>query len=226
MILIGQYDSPFVRRVAVTLHLYEVPFERRVLSVFTDFDLMLTINPLGKVPVLQLDDGERLFDSRAILDYLDSLVAPDRRLAPASEPTRRAVLRVDAATGLAEKLYERGYEFARRDPAKRDPAIVARVERQIGSALSWLEELAPSPWLFGGQMSRADVTAAIAFTYLTEKHRDFLARRPSPVLEAHARHCEALPQFSLAAYSTSEAERSGWYAENQAPTSSAPDRAR
>jgi glutathione S-transferase len=214
MILIGQYDSPFVRRVAVTLHCYELPFERRVLSVFTDFDAMLTINPLGRVPVLQLDDGERLFDSRAILDYLDSLVAPDRRLAPASEPARRQVLCIDAvATGLAEKLYERGYEFARRDPAKRDHAIVARVERQIDAALSWLEELAPSPWLFGNQMSRADVTAAIAFTHLIEKHRNFLERRPSPALEAHCRHCEALPQFASAAYSASEAERSGWYAE-------------
>ena len=56
------------------------------------------------------------------------------------------------ATGLAEQLKERGYEFARRIPAKRDPAIVARVERQIGSALSWLEELAPAPWLLGDQM--------------------------------------------------------------------------
>jgi glutathione S-transferase len=180
MILVGQYDSPFVRRVAVTLHCYDLPFERRVLSVFADFDAMLTINPLGKVPVLELDGGERLFDSRAILDYLDSLVAPDQRLTPAGEPARRAALRIDAvATGLAEKLYERGYEFARRDPAKRDPAIVARVERQIDSALSWLEKLAPSPWLFGDRMSRADVTAAIAFTYLAEKHRNFLDRRPS-----------------------------------------------
>jgi glutathione S-transferase len=212
MILVGQYDSPFVRRVAVTLHCYEIPFERRVLSVFTDFDAMLTINPLGKVPVLQLDDGERLFDSRAILDYLDSLVAPDRRLAPASEPMRRAVLRIDAvAAGLAEKLYERGYEFARRDPAKRDPAVVARLERQIDSALSWLETLAPSPWLLGDQMSRADVTTAIAFTYMIEKHRSFLDCRPSPVLDAHCRYCEALSQFVRAAYSASEAERSGWY---------------
>ena len=96
MILIGQYDSPFVRRVAVTLHCYEVPFERRVLSVFTDFDAMLTINPLGKVPVLQLDDGERLFDSRAILDYLDSLVAPDRRLTPPGGKALRAWLRICA----------------------------------------------------------------------------------------------------------------------------------
>ena len=105
MILIGQYDSPFVRRVAVTLHYYEIPFERRVLSVFTDFDAILTMNPLGKVPVLLLDDGERLFDSRAILDYLDSLAAPDRRLVPSAEPKRRAVLRIDAvATGVAEKV--------------------------------------------------------------------------------------------------------------------------
>jgi glutathione S-transferase len=198
----------------VTLHCYEIPFERRVLSVFTDFDVMLTINPLGKVPVLQLDDGERLFDSRAILDYLDSLVAPDQRLAPSSEPLRRAVLRIDSvATGLAEKLYERGYEFARREPAKRDPAIVARVERQIDSALLWLERLAPSPWLLGDQMSRADVTTAIAFTYMIEKHPSFLDKRPSPVLDAHCRYCEALSQFARASYSASEAERSGWYPE-------------
>ena len=213
MILIGQYDSPFVRRVAVTLHCYGMSFARRVLSVFTDFDAMLAINPLGKVPVLQLDDGERLFDSRAMLDYLDSRVAVGVRLTPASEPERRTVLRIDAvATGLAEKLYERGYEFARRDPATRDPAHVARVERQIDSALSWLETLAPSPWLFGERMSRADVTAAIAFTYLLEKHRSFFMRRPSPVLEAHCRHCEALPQFAAAAYSADEAQRSGWSA--------------
>jgi glutathione S-transferase len=192
----------------VTLHCYEIPFERRVLSVFTDFDEMLTINPLGKAPVLQLDNGERLFDSRAILDYLDSLVAPDRRLAPSSEPLRRAVLRIDSvATGVAEKLYERGYEFARRGPAKRDPAIVARVERQIDSALSWLERLAASPWLLGDHMSHADVTAAIAFTYIIEKHRSFIDRRPSAVLNAHCRYCEALSQFARASYSASEAER-------------------
>jgi glutathione S-transferase len=214
MILIGQYDSPFVRRVAVTLNCYGLAFERRVLSVFTDFDAMLAINPLGKVPVLEFDDGERLFDSRAILDYLDSLAPPGRRLTPENEPARRAVLRIDAvATGLAEKLYERGYEFARRAAEKRDQAIVARVERQIDSALAWLEQLAPAPWLAGDHMTRADVTAAIAFTYLIEKHRNFLERRPSTVLKAHCRRCEALPEFSHAGYSASEASRSGWYPE-------------
>jgi len=88
------------------------------------------------------------------------------------------------------------------------------VERQIDSALSWLERLAPSPWLIGDHMSRAYVTTAIAFTYMIEKHRSLLDRRPSPSLDAHCRHCEALPQFARAAYSASEAERSGWSPEN------------
>jgi glutathione S-transferase len=211
MTLIGQYDSPFVRRVAVTMNCYDQIFDRKVLSVFADFEAMLAINPLGKVPVLQLDDGEHLFDSRAILDYLDGCVAPERRLVPPGEPDQRQVLRIEAvAVGLAEKLYERGYEFARRDPAKRDPRVVERFERQIASAASWLDKLGPSPWLFGQRLSRADITAAIAFTYMIEKHTALEPVRRWPDLAAHCRHCEELPAFNNAAYSAVEATRSGW----------------
>ena len=90
---------------------------------------------------------------------------------------------------------------------------MTRVERQINSALSWLEEFAPAPWLLDDRMSRADVTTALAFTYMVEKHRGLLDRRPSPVLGAHCRHCEALSQFVRAAYSPAEAEQSGRYTE-------------
>ena len=207
MILVGQYDSPFVRRVAVTMNAYAMPFERQVLSVFTDFDAMLAINPLGKVPVLRLDDGERLYDSRAILDFLDGLVPADRRIVPVDEPHRRNVLRIEAvALGLTEKLYEIVFEFARRDPEKRDPAIVARTERQIASALAWLEALRPSPWLYGDSMSRADVAAAIAYTHMQEKRPALLGTHPS--LVRHCAHCEALPPFRQAAYSAADAQRS------------------
>ncbi len=75
MILVGQFDSPFVRRVAITMNHYGLPFERKILSVFTDFEKMLAVNPLGKVPALQLDDGEYIFDSRMIIDYLDPVVS-------------------------------------------------------------------------------------------------------------------------------------------------------
>jgi len=214
VILVGQYDSPFVRRVAVTMNFYRLPFERQALSVFRDFDAVLAINPLGKVPALRLDNGEWLFDSRAILDHLDSQVAADRRLAPADGADRRHILRIEAvALGLTEKLYERIFEAARRSPDKRDPSVVARVERQIESALSWLEALMPSPWLHGERPSRADVTMAIALTYMKEKQPNLLARRERPALEAHCDRCEDLPEFRSAAYSAVEAESSGWRSE-------------
>jgi glutathione S-transferase len=213
MILIGQYDSPFVRRVAVTLNYYGLSFKRRPFSVFRDFDTVLALNPLGKVPVLTLDDGESLFDSWAILDYLDSLVGSEKRLVPAAEPERRQVLRVEAvAVGLCEKLYERGYEFVRRDADKLDPDVVARTERQIRSALDWLEALRPSPGLCGSGITRADMTAAIAVTYLREKHAGLISLAEHPALQALCDRCEATEHFRDAAYSIAEAVRSGWHA--------------
>src|SRR5712671_1955350 len=120
-VLVGQYDSPFVRRVAVTLHHYGMAFERRVLSTFADFDAMQALSPLGKVPVLVLEDGAPLWDSRAILDVLHRRADPARRLLPDDELSRRRVLQVEAAAvGLAEKTYERSFEVSlRRGPPGR-----------------------------------------------------------------------------------------------------------
>ena len=68
--LVGQYDSPFLRRVAVTMHCYGIPYERDVLSVFRNADQVAEINPLIKVPVLILPNGEKVFDSQMILEVL------------------------------------------------------------------------------------------------------------------------------------------------------------
>lgn len=211
MILVGQYDSPFVRRVAITLNLYGMAFERKVLSVFTDFEAMLAINPLGKVPVLELEDGERLFDSRMILDYLDGLVDEETTLMPRSRPDRLRVYGVEAvALGLTEKSYERGIEFTRRNPEKVDIQWAERLKRQILSALSWLELLQPDPWLCGDKLTRADITCAVAFTFLREKQQVKLAPGVYPALEAHCAHCEDLPEFKASPYSAKEAASSGW----------------
>ena len=77
MILIGQYNSPFVRRVAIALRLYELSFEHRPWSTFGDADKIAPYNPLRRVPTLVLGSGEALIESAAILDYLDDLVGPD-----------------------------------------------------------------------------------------------------------------------------------------------------
>ena len=71
MILIGQYDSPFVRRVAIALRMYGLPFEHRPWSTFGDADKLAPFNPLRRVPTLVLDSGEALIESAAMLDYLD-----------------------------------------------------------------------------------------------------------------------------------------------------------
>ena len=211
MILVGQYDSPFVRRVAIALNHYEVPFERRILSVFQDFDEMLDINPLGKVPALILTGGEHLYDSRAIIEYLEGTVPADRRLTPNIEALRRDMLGIEAVgIGLAEKVYERAIEFSRRSPGKQDPVWINRLERQIETTLEWLEGRLNSDWLVGSEMTRADLSVAVAATYLVEKLPKHFDDVRFPQLEAHRKRCEGLPAFSLAAYSASEALATGW----------------
>jgi len=210
MILYGQFDSPFVRRAAVALNHYGMPFERRVLSVFGNFDEMLAVNPLGKVPALQLPQGDMLYDSRAIIEYLESIAPPERRLTPGDDGPRRDMLRIEAVgIGLAEKTYERGIEFSRRAPGMQDMDWVARLERQILSALAWLEERAGGEWMVGGGLTRADLAAVMAATYLAEKLPDLFDRTRFARLDAHRARCEALPVFRASAYSANEAAATG-----------------
>lgn len=210
-ILVGQYDSPFVRRVAVALHHYGVPFERRVLSTFADFNAVLDLSPLGKVPVFVFADSERLWDSRAILDVLHGQANPEHLLLPHEAHARRLVLRVEAtALGLAEKSYERILEFARRAPGAQDPAMVERLERQIGSALTWLEVQRPAPFFHGPALTVADITSTVALTYLREKLPRLLPLGAYPALEAHRAACEMMVAFQSAPYSAAEALQTGW----------------
>src|SRR5690349_13111818 len=111
MLLIGMFDSPFVRRVAVSLKLLEIKFEHKNWSVGRDQAQIRKYNPLGRVPVLVLDDGEVLTDSAAILDYLDGRVGRDRALLPfTGAPRRRALALMALATGAAEKAVQQIYE--------------------------------------------------------------------------------------------------------------------
>jgi glutathione S-transferase len=214
MILVGQLDSPFVRRVAVALNFYDLKFERRVLSVFQDFNSMLEINPLGKVPTLILDDGTHLYDSRAIIEYLELVSSTEHRLTSKDEKTLVEMLRIEAmGIGLAEKIYERGIEFSRRRPGTQDPAWIERLEQQIESVLGWLESQLTSDWFVGERMTRADIAVVIALTYLTEKLPQLSDKTKWPKLEGYRHHAENMTIFSAAAYSGTEAMATGWKSE-------------
>src|SRR3984885_2987373 len=92
MILIGQYDSPFVRRVGIALRLYRIGYEHRPWSTFGDADRIPSFNPLRRGPTLGLDNGEVLIESGAILDHLDEIMGPSHAMiADAGDPRRHAL---------------------------------------------------------------------------------------------------------------------------------------
>ena len=209
MILIGNYDSPFVRRVGVAMHHYNFPFQRKVISVFKDFDAMLEINPLGKVPALETNNGDLLVDSRFIIDYLDELAEDERKLIPVNSKERQAVLQIEAiALGLAETSVGLRIELYRKNPTAHDPDWISRLEQQIRSALTWLENSNPSPWLYGSRLTLPDITTVIAYTYLKQKLPDFVPPNKYPCLDKLCHQCEALNEFYSAQYSDSEAQAS------------------
>lgn len=197
MILIGQYDSPFVRRVAVALTLYGMPFEQRPLSVFSDVEKVAPFNPLVRVPILVLDSGETLIESALILDYLDEQAGPDRALLPERGESRRRALKVCAlATGLADKAVALVYERALH--AEKSQMWVERCQRQLQGALDALEadraERATS-WWFGDTPGHADIAVGCALRFAREAHPDVFAPTRWPTLIAHSDRCESLPAF-------------------------------
>ncbi|MEO0958910.1 MAG: glutathione S-transferase family protein [Pseudomonadota bacterium] len=211
MILLGQYDSPFVRRIAVLLHHHGIAFEREVLSVFADFEAVLSRHPLGKVPALRLDDGTWLFESRAIQEWIEASQPPQRRLTAAEPELLKATLRIEAvAIGLAEKGYERGIEVSRHDPDRRDTAMMTRAERQIASALRWLESEIALPWAAGPEFGRADLALGVGLTYLSAKLPQLYDASSLPRLENLRSKAEALPAFEAAPFSEAEARTTGW----------------
>jgi glutathione S-transferase len=197
MILIGQYDSPFVRRVAIALRLYGLPFEHRPWSTFGEAEKIAPYNPLRRVPTLLLDGGEALIESTAILDYLDELVGPEKAMIPESGPERRHALKICAlATGLGDKavslLYER---VLRRDALK---LWVERCEVQIGGVLKALEKeraAVATPYWFGERIGHADIAVACVLRFTGEGHPALFDAARYPALSAHAARCEALPPF-------------------------------
>jgi glutathione S-transferase len=197
MILIGQYDSPFVRRTAIALRLLGLPYEHRPWSVWADGDRLAALNPLRRVPTLVLDDGEVLIESSAILDALDQLVGPSRALSPAAGPSRRRALYVAAlATGLADKAVSLFYEsLLHQAPSQ---IWIERCRAQIADVLDALERergaSGPAYWL-GETIGHADIAVACALRFVSEAHPGLFDAARWPRLAAHANQCEALEVF-------------------------------
>ncbi len=200
MQLIGMFDSPYVRRVAVTLRHLEIPFEHANWSVGADFERIRQFSPLGRVPVLVMDDGTALVDSASILDAIDEQVGPTRALLPATGPSRREALRlISLAIGAGEKARDQLYERMVRPPEKFHEPWVARCREQMHGALGLLEAechaRGSEAWLIDNRFTQADITVACIATLLHDSLNVFDGDAPYPALRSRRERCEALPEF-------------------------------
>lgn len=166
MKLVGSYTSPYVRKTRVVLAEKKIDCEFVIDSPWTDSSGVPDLNPLGKIPVLVLDDDTCLFDSRVIVEYLDG-VAPNNKLLPAPARERALVKRWEAlADGLIDAAVAILLEGRRAD-GERSEGWIARQQLKIERALAALAaDLGDDAWCHGTAISLADIAVGCALGYL------------------------------------------------------------
>jgi glutathione S-transferase len=204
MILVGQYDSPVTRRVAIALHHYGMAFTRDTRSVFSQAEEVGRISPLTRIPALVLPGGEVLIDSAAILDHLDEQAGP-RALMPRAGPERRHVLQMTAlAQGTLEKAGAVVYERHFHDPSRQSAEWLDRCLGQTRAGLDHLTARLSAPYACGAALTHADAMITTLIWYLNDRLTEVMDPAAHAPLIALAARCETLPAFRAAALSPSE----------------------
>lgn len=167
MKLLGSNTSPYVRKVRIVMAEKKIESQYEVVDVSSPNDALMRLNPLGKVPCLVADDGEAIFDSRVIVEHLDTLT-PVHRLIP---PNGRARLEVRVWEALADGLLDAAIAIRQEQgmhaEGHRSPAVIAKQMGKIESALSAMaNRLANNPWCADGRYSLADIATGCALGYL------------------------------------------------------------
>ncbi|HEX5127312.1 MAG TPA: glutathione S-transferase [Rhodocyclaceae bacterium] len=198
MQLIGMLDSPYVRRAAISGLMMGLVFEHRSISVFRHIDAFRAINPLVKAPTLVCEDKDIIVDSQLILDYFESLVAPEKRLMPIELASRKRALHVIGVALVAcEKTVQHLYETQLRPPERQHAPWIDRVKNQLEDAWKLLEPIAAkaSPWLAGERLTQADITLAVAWRFNQFSQPGLSNAAHYPSIAALSMCAEALSEF-------------------------------
>jgi len=197
MKLIGSDTSPFVRKVRVVLAEKKIDYRYERENVWAPDTAIGQSNPLGKVPTLVTDDGVAIFDSRVIVEYLDT-ITPIHRLIPPSGRSRVEVRCWEAlGDGLLEAAVLARLENNRPDPAQRSAAWIARQRAKMDAALEAMATgLADKPFCCEGRYSLADIALGCALGYLDLRYPELDWRERHPVLARHAETLFARPAFA------------------------------
>jgi glutathione S-transferase len=201
MQLIGYLDSPFVRRVAITMRKLGIDFDHRELSIFRDFEEFSAINPTVKVPTLVLNDGQFLIDSTLIIDYLESQVAGRSLMPKDSNSYQTALQHIGVAMVAMEKVAHLVYETTQRPDELQHGPWITRLRQQLKGAVDLLEtavsasDLAGKKWLFGEELTQADISVAVAWRFILNIDCAKLEPVDYPALAAFSVRAEQLPDF-------------------------------
>lgn len=195
MILVGMLDSPYVRRVAISMKRMGLAFEHQPVSVFRHVERFRTINPVIKAPTLVADDGTVLMDSTLILEYLETLVPPQRRLLPPEGKPRLHALRlIGLALAAADKCVTMVYEKERR--AVVDGPWMERITGQANTAFGLLEaELGPV-LRRGDDLDAAGIMIAVAWRFSQYYNAAEVPAALYPNLVAFSARAEQLAEFA------------------------------
>jgi glutathione S-transferase len=194
-------DSPYVRRVAISLQVLGLPFEHRSISVFRQIDQFKEFNPVVKAPSLVCDDGTVLMDSTLILQYAEQLAAAGRSLMPADTAQAQRALRViGLALAACEKSVQIIYERHLRPQDKQHEPWITRITGQLLAAYAALEQALPRTPLKTerGTINQPGITAAIAWHFTQAMLPQVVSTSAFPALQQHSAAAEQLAEFRLA----------------------------
>jgi glutathione S-transferase len=183
MKLIGALTSPYVRKVRIVMAEKRLDFQMELEDVWNN-DTIMKSNPLGKVPTLVMEGGEAVFDSRVIVEYIDTL-SPVGKLIPDRGRERIEVRTWEAlADGVMDAaiLARLEQKWAGRTEAQRSPAWIERQMDKVHASLSAMSKgLGDKPFCSGIHFSLADIATGCALGYLDFRfsHIDWRSQYPN-----------------------------------------------
>jgi glutathione S-transferase len=198
MKLIGSLTSPFVRKVRVVLAEKKLDYKFDVEDVWAADTRIGESNPLGKVPCLVMEGGEAIFDSRVIVEYVDTL-SPVGKLIPLSGRERVEVKTWEAlADGLLDAaiLARMEQTWSGRSDEQRSPAWIERQLVKVQGRLKAMSQgLGDRPWCTGNHHSLADIAVGCALGYLDFRFGDIAWRDDHPNLAKLYEKVSQRPSF-------------------------------
>ncbi|EIC86329.1 glutathione S-transferase family protein [Serratia sp. M24T3] len=196
MKLFGMLDSPYVRRVAISLELYGIKFEHVPFSVFSHFEEFTKVNPVVKAPTLTLDNGQLLMDSTLIIGFFETLAPAEHQLLPKETKTLAEDLSIlGLALAASEKAVQFVYEHKLRPNEKQHQPWVERVTGQLLAACEGWNLALKERNNLSGAIDQVSITTAVVWSFIQHMIPQLLAERQFSAIEQVTQRMESLPEF-------------------------------